>query len=96
VLPIFGAIALCLLLSGTAWACPSCNEALASADGSQAGMVTGYFWSILFMMSMPFLILGGMAGCFYIAIRRARAVQKMPLEQREERLLSSPKELAEV
>jgi heme/copper-type cytochrome/quinol oxidase subunit 2 len=53
-------------------ACPTCKDAM--AEGSQsAGMAEGYFWSILFMMSMPFLILGGLGGYFYLQVRMARA-----------------------
>jgi hypothetical protein len=36
-------------------------------------MAEGYFWSILFMMSMPFLILGGLGTYFYLQVRAARA-----------------------
>ena len=38
-------------------------------------MVEGYFWSILFMMSMPFLILGSLGAYFYYQVRQARALQ---------------------
>jgi hypothetical protein len=52
-------------------ACPNCRETLAG-DASQAGLVRGLFWSILFMVSMPFLILGGLSSYFYWEICRAR------------------------
>ena len=52
------AFGLLLAITATAHACPGCKEALASADGTQGDIVSGYFWSILFMMSMPFTILG--------------------------------------
>ncbi|MCA9215498.1 MAG: hypothetical protein KDB27_20680 [Planctomycetales bacterium] len=34
-------------------ACPTCKQAVAENGGDT---VTAYFWSICFMMSMPFLI----------------------------------------
>jgi hypothetical protein len=64
-----------LLLPELASACPSCKAALASQDPSQGDIVSGYFWSILFMMSMPFTILGSFSGYMYLAVRRARAEQ---------------------
>lgn len=53
------------------WACPNCRDALAG-DPAQAGLVRGFFWSILFMLSMPFLILGGLSTYFYWEVCRAR------------------------
>ena len=37
----------------------------------------GYFWSIIFMMSMPFLILTGLSTMFYLDVRRARRRQEL-------------------
>jgi heme/copper-type cytochrome/quinol oxidase subunit 2 len=56
-LPVL-ALALVLLLVGEASACPNCKEALASQTGDAARLKDGYFYSILFMMGMPFLLLG--------------------------------------
>ena len=62
------------LLPEVALACPSCKAALGSQDGG-GDLVRGFFWSILFMMSMPFAILGGMSSYLYWVVRRARADQ---------------------
>jgi hypothetical protein len=45
-----------------------------ATDPAQAGLVRGIFWSILFLLSMPFLIFATLSGYFYWLIRRARAV----------------------
>lgn len=59
-----------LLVCGTAEACPMCSQAVAEQGGGGAsGMAAGYFWSILFMVSMPFLLLGGFAGVLILAVR---------------------------
>ncbi len=71
------AAALCILLLGcssVAVACPTCAEGVAN-DPHHENLVRGYFWSIIFMMSMPFLIFTGLCGYFYYEIRRARARQ---------------------
>jgi hypothetical protein len=62
---------LALAVVGMAEACPSCKAALA-ADSGRGDLVSGFFWSILFMLSMPFMVLGGMSGYFYYLVRRAR------------------------
>ena len=68
---------LCVLaITSIGQACPTCKEAL-SGGAQTAGMAEGYFWSILFMMSMPFLILGGLGGYFYLQIRAARSSQSL-------------------
>ena len=50
------AVAVCLIVVATvsqvAQACPSCQRAL--GDGSQGNLAAGIYYSILFMMSMPF------------------------------------------
>ncbi len=50
---------LVLLLANGAWACPNCKEAIAAQPGGDGSHTReGFFWSILFMMGMPFLLLG--------------------------------------
>ena len=52
-------------------ACPTCKDSLAN-DPAAASMARAYQYSILFMMSMPFLILFTLGAYFYWEIRRAR------------------------
>ena len=51
-------LAVVLLLVGDVSACPNCKEAMAAQTGDAARLKDGYFYSILFMMGMPFLLLG--------------------------------------
>jgi uncharacterized membrane protein len=72
-------IALTLLLTlacmvSAASACPTCKDGMAG-DPAYSNMVNGYFWSILFMMSMPFLVFSVVAAYFYYEVRCARAKQ---------------------
>ena len=73
-LPIAFALALLLFFADVALACPTCKENLAN-DPEAANIVRGYFYSILFMLSMPPLILSGLSLYFYYEVRRARALQ---------------------
>ena len=68
-------LAAAVLLASGSWvqACPTCSQAL--ADGHGGDLVSGYFWSIVFMMSMPFLIVASLGIYFYLQIREARALR---------------------
>jgi hypothetical protein len=71
------ALAIALLATGAALACPTCKENLAH-DPTSAGLARGIYYSILFMISMPFVIFGGLSAYFYWEIRRARGRQSAP------------------
>lgn len=70
------AVALVLGTVLPAEACPNCKAALAHSETAGGDVVTGFFWSILFMMSMPFLLLGSFASYMYLAVRKARREQE--------------------
>lgn len=63
-----------LVLIGTVEACPNCKETIAG-DPAQQGLAKGIYYSILFMMSMPFFILGGLCTYFYYLVRREKLKQ---------------------
>jgi len=66
-----------VLLPNVAKACPNCQEALASNSQGGGDLVDGFFWSILFMMCMPFAILGTFSGYMYYEVRKARTAREM-------------------
>jgi hypothetical protein len=68
------AIALVAMLAGPLLACPTCKDQLAH-DPASANLARGFYYSILFMLSMPPLILGSLAAYFYWEVRKARARQ---------------------
>src|SRR5512145_1071415 len=69
------ALALFLVLfADAALGCPTCKDQLAH-DPASANVARGYAASILFMLSMPPLILSGLLGYFYWEIRKARKGQ---------------------
>ena len=72
-------LAVCVFLcANVAMACPNCKDGLAETPGA-ANLIRGYFWSIVFMMSMPFVILGSLIGYFYYEVRKARQKMKQVL-----------------
>ena len=70
------ALLLACCFVGIAEACPTCKEQIAG-DPAAYNIARGYAWSIVFMLSMPFLILGGLGSYFYWEVRRAYARQAM-------------------
>ncbi len=63
-----------LAIGAEASACPSCKAAL-GADEAGRHLQDGFFWSILFMLSMPFLIFATLSTYFFWQVRKARAEQ---------------------
>ncbi len=68
-------VLLCMMVTLAATdvlACPTCKDGLASGDPVTQARATGYFYSILFMMAMPFVVIGTFGSAAYLSIRRAR------------------------
>ena len=61
------ALILVLAWAGDALACPNCKEAVTSSEGQVASASMGYNWSVVFMLCVPFSMLG--AGM--VMVRRA-------------------------
>jgi hypothetical protein len=67
------------LLAGVAAACPTCREGLAENDPQGQSIAAGFYYSILFMMSVPYAILATFGFLAYRAVRRAKAQQATEL-----------------
>lgn len=65
---------LALASAGRVDACPNCKEAVAAQPADVARMANGYNWSVMFMIAVPFTMLG--AGAF--AVRRAVKLGILP------------------
>jgi hypothetical protein len=72
---VIPAVLVALVLAAVASACPTCSEGLAGADPHHQSIAAGFYYSILFMMSMPYLILGSFGYLAYRSIQRARGRQ---------------------
>ena len=68
-------LALVAALAGAAQACPSCKQALATADTAQGDIVGAYFWSILFMLSMPIALISTFSFSMWRAVKKANAAK---------------------
>jgi hypothetical protein len=78
------AIALVLSAGSIASACPSCQAAL-GGDSAQGDLSRGIYYSILFMMSMPFAIVGTFGTLAYRAIKREQRRQEELKAEQETR-----------
>jgi heme/copper-type cytochrome/quinol oxidase subunit 2 len=74
-------LALVLLIATVAAACPTCKEGLAQNDPQGKAMAAGINYSIIFMMSMPYIVLGTFGSLAYVSIRRARQVEVATTDQ---------------
>ena len=73
---IVATVALVLFLAADASACPTCKEGLSETDPHGQAIAAGYYYSILFMMSMPFIILTTFGSFAYRAVKRAQKQQE--------------------
>ncbi len=69
---VFFAAFVLLVLAGEVWACPNCKDILPSLeDGTQrGGAAEGFYYSILVMMSAPFLLAGTFGGAVWYISRK--------------------------
>ena len=67
------AVVAVLLLADVASACPTCRDGLSANDPHYANVARGYFYSILFMLAMPFTLLSCFGLYIYREVRKARA-----------------------
>jgi hypothetical protein len=67
---LLGLVMACLVLdrsASRAFACPNCKEAVSLDVGEVSNLSSGYNWSVVFMLTVPFSMLG--TGAFMV--RRA-------------------------
>lgn len=69
-------LALVAVLAAVATACPTCKEGLDQNDPQYQSVARGFYYSILFMMSMPYIILGSFGYLAFVSIRRAKVQQE--------------------
>jgi hypothetical protein len=86
------AVSLAVLSIGAsvAQACPSCQAALAG-DSTQGDLARGIYYSVLFMMSMPFAIVGTFGCLMYRAVKREQ--RRAAQEERTSNRTSPPSNL---
>ena len=83
-------VMLALLLPAIAAACPLCKDAKANTDypGGSASLPKGFYYSILLMVSAPFLVMGGLLLKIHLARRRLRSLPAPTPEATEEKPVS--------
>ena len=69
-------VVLAALSPVTARACPNCKEAVSAQPSELQGIARGYNYSVMFMLAVPFGLVG--AGAFFVT-RAARRGQLPPL-----------------
>jgi hypothetical protein len=66
------AVALVTMLQAdrAAWACPNCKEAVSLQNGEATNLSNGYNWSVMFMLVVPFSMMGTGAFVIHRAVKR--------------------------
>jgi hypothetical protein len=60
-----------LLFASIASACPNCKDSL-EGDPTHQGLAKGFYFSILFMISMPFVTFGSLCTYFFYLVQREK------------------------
>ncbi len=68
-------LALVAILASVASACPTCSEGLGASDPQHQSVAAGFYYSILFMMSMPYILLGTLGYVAYSSVKKAKLNQ---------------------
>ncbi len=74
-----------LAWSPAVWACPGCKEAVAG-DGEEGGVSRAgiaFSISVLFMLSMPFLLVAGFGAAFYRLYRKQQRLRATPAPEQQ-------------
>jgi hypothetical protein len=66
-----------------AFACPTCKDGMAANDPEHEHMVKGYFYSILFMMGTPYVVITCFGLYMYREVRKARARDAAKIAQEQ-------------
>ena len=69
------AVALVAVLTTVASACPTCKEGVDASDPNRQSLAAGFYYSILFMMSMPYIVLGTLGYVAYNSVKKAKLNQ---------------------
>lgn len=76
-IPFVLAFVVAVMACGTVHACPTCADGLAQNDPGHQSVAAGICYSVVFMMSMPYLILATFCSFAYLSIRRAQGRQAL-------------------
>lgn len=70
------ALVMVLVVESLALACPTCKDSIDQSDPQRQNLMQGFYYSIIFMVSMPFLIFTGLCTYFYYEVCKARRQQR--------------------
>jgi hypothetical protein len=105
IIPALSALLLCLTLTPSIPACPSCQAALDSANQSEANTIeqekaknlaTAFNQSIYLMVSVPYLLLGFFGLLIYRGMKKNEAFRKTLAEQEARKQFSEESKPDEV
>jgi heme/copper-type cytochrome/quinol oxidase subunit 2 len=65
-------IALFAVVAADALGCPNCKDSVNTSDPDGLNLARGYFYSILFMLAMPFTLAGSFAAYVWREVRRQK------------------------
>ena len=62
-------------------ACPTCKDGVDAGDPHRQSLAAGFYYSILFMLSMPVIILTTFGSFAYRAVKKAQAERDIAVQR---------------
>lgn len=71
----FVALVVVLVVAADAFGCPNCKDGVNTSDPAGLNVARGYFYSILFMLAMPFTLAGSFGAYVWREMRRQKLAE---------------------
>ncbi len=66
-----------VVVAADAFGCPNCKDGVNTSDPAGLNMARGYFYSILFMLAMPFTLAGSFGAYVWREMRRQKRAEQL-------------------
>lgn len=65
------------VIAADAFGCPNCKDGINTSDPAGLNVARGYFYSILFMLAMPFTLAGSFGAYVWREMRRQKRADQL-------------------
>ena len=65
------------VVAADAFGCPNCKDGVNTSDPAGLNVARGYFYSILFMLAMPFTLAGSFGAYVWREMRRQKRAEQL-------------------
>lgn len=78
--PLLLTLVVAFVVAADACGCPNCKDGVNTSDPAGLNVARGYFYSILFMLAMPFTLAGSFGAYVWREMRRQKRAEGLAVE----------------